>query len=435
LPFAVRAPSALLAITQAPRALSGLKGNIGEGEGEALEVRAEVPPAVGPMLLNRTLQLQDQPYRVWGWIENSFTGDANGMPANRSTYPVEPNHLANSWMGNQYYFIIENPVNQVDTVNFGFRFDTLFGNDWEFTKSYGLFDRAFPPNHFAGLDFPQMFGEVHLPILTPLGLDVKGGRFYSVLGFESPMATARPLLSVPYSLNFTPFTFFGMMATLHLHERLNFFSGTINGFDRWIDHSYHWGYLGALSWISPDRKLIFTVGGACVPDQLPRFAPADNPLVPVGTPPPGFLAGLPNPFYARSWRGYIHASLSYQWTSKLQEVFETCQVWDPQILGFGHDPYVPHSAAYHSFIHWFLYQFNDRVTGVWRTEIFWDPYGLATGIADTFHEMTLGLQIRPHPWLWIRPEARYDWGQFTHPFSDGTRKSQLTLSFDVVVLF
>ena len=52
---------------------------------------------------------------------------------------------------------IENPLDSIDTVNFGFRFDMLFGNDWQFTKDYGLFDHAFPNNHFAGLDLPQIY--------------------------------------------------------------------------------------------------------------------------------------------------------------------------------------------------------------------------------------------------------------------------------------
>lgn len=70
-------------------------------------------------------------------------------------------------------------------INVGFRLDTLFGNDWQFTRSYGLFDGDFPNNHFAGLDFPQIYGEFHLPILTPGGLDIKGGRFYSPAGYSS----------------------------------------------------------------------------------------------------------------------------------------------------------------------------------------------------------------------------------------------------------
>ncbi len=68
-------------------------------------------------------------------------------------------------------------------------------------------------------------------------------------------------------------------------------------------------------------------------------------------------------------------------------------------------------------------------------EAFRDNNGAATGVADTFYEMTLGLKLTPRPWLWVRPEARYDWARGTHPFNDGTRASQLTLALDVIVLF
>ncbi len=213
-----------------------------------------VSPVPTPLLLNNALGFTDKPYRVYGWIENSFTGNANGVPRNGENFGVFPNHQADRWMGNQYYLTIENPLNSVDTVNFGFRFDMLFGNDWEFTKDYGLFDHAFPNNHFAGLDLPQIYAEVHLPILTPRGLDIRAGRFFSLTGFESPQAIARPLLSVPYSMNFTPFTFFGAYANLHVHERLNVFSGTVDGFDRWPNEPYKWGYIGGFTWTSRDRE-------------------------------------------------------------------------------------------------------------------------------------------------------------------------------------
>jgi hypothetical protein len=50
------------------------------------------------------------------------------------------------------------------------------------------------------------------------------------------------------------------------------------------------------------------------------------------------------------------------------------------------------------------------------------------------HEMTLGLNIRPDPWLWVRPKARYDWAQFTHPYTTepGTadsRSASMSLCF------
>jgi hypothetical protein len=400
----------------------------------------EVPPSITPeaptpLILNKILGLDESPVRVFGWIENSFTGNANGTPRNRSNFSVFPNRLANSWMGNQYYFVVENPTEQSDKVNVGFRFDTLFGNDWQFTKSYGLFDRAFPINHFAGVDLPQIYGELHLPWLTKGGIDIRGGRFYSLTGFESPQAIARPLLSVPYSMNFTPFTFFGVIANAHFNDQLSAFGGTVNGFDRWIDRNYKWGFIGALTWVSKDKKTTLVIGGASVPDQLPRYPPANSPFLPVGVPLIPALAGRRNLIYPSTPRGYLVGVLTHNWTDKLTEAIETDHVFDPRILGLGNDPQQVNGAAYHGLAHWFLYKLSDKSTGVFRSEVFWDPYGMATGVASTYYEMTVGVQWRPRPWLWVRPEARYDWSQFAHPFSDGTRKSQLTLAVDAIVLF
>ena len=85
----------------------------------------------------------------------------------------------------------------------------------------------------------------------------------------------------------------------------------------------------------------------------------------------------------------------------------------------------------------FLYSFSDKVTGVWRSEVFWDTNGARTGqlVGDRYYEMTLGVRYKPRDWLLIRPEIRYDWSQFHPAYSNDTRKSQLTMGFDVTVLF
>jgi hypothetical protein len=78
--------------------------------------------------------------------------------------------------------------------------------------------------------------------------------------------------------------------------------------------------------------------------------------------------------------------------------------------------------------------------------VFWDTTGVRTSLlglvgrqteylGDRFYEMTLGAIYKPCPNLWIRPEARYDWAQYHSPYSGGTRDSQATLAFDVIVLF
>ncbi len=385
--------------------------------------------------LARFLKIQDSPVQIYGWLQNSYTGNANGRPRNGLNFGVFPNRSADSWQGNQYYFIVENALEQKDYVNLGFRFDTLFGNDWQFVKSYGLFDRAFENNHFGGLDFPQIYGEVHLPVLTKNGLDIRGGRFYSPAGFENVQAIKRPLLSVPYLFNFTPFTLFGASATLHVNERVNLYGGTFNGWDRWIDKNYKWSGIGGVTATSRDGKWNYAGFVLVGPDQLPRFAPANSPFLPTGVVTTPALQGKFDPYYAGSYRVYNDHVLTRNWSDRFTEAFETFFVHEQNVYGLGPRGGVNKESAWYGFAHWYLYQFNSKVQGVWRAEVFRDQNGAATGVADTFYEQTIGAVYKPKPWLWIRPEARYDWAQFTKPFNDGTRGSQLTLAFDVIVQF
>ncbi|HEU5117101.1 MAG TPA: hypothetical protein VFT74_10590, partial [Isosphaeraceae bacterium] len=64
----------------------------------------------GPRTLSRALGLQPtSPIQIYGWIQNSFTGNPS-QPANGSNFGVNPNDLANRWMGNQYYLVLEDKV-------------------------------------------------------------------------------------------------------------------------------------------------------------------------------------------------------------------------------------------------------------------------------------------------------------------------------------
>ncbi|WP_250846762.1 outer membrane beta-barrel protein [Aquisphaera insulae] len=386
----------------------------------------------------------DSDWKVYGWIQNSYTGNTNGF-GNGFNFGVNPNYKANSWMGNQYYLILEKPLKQNDEVNWGFRIDNLFGNDWQFNYMQGLFNGAFRPGQFSGYDMAQLYGEVHLPFLTKGGLDVKGGRFYTLAGYEVVPAVARPLLSVPYMFNYgQPFTHVGLMTTLHLTDKINLFNGTINGWDRWINDRYIWGYMGGFAWTSQDDKtsLAFT----CVwgPNQYPSFLPANQQIYPTGYINIPSVAGLNNPGYKRNDRTLFTTVLTHKWNDKLTQVLETDQGWERDVPGLG-APVVdgvvqnakPKQETWYSFGNWFLYAFSDKLMGVWRSEVFWDTNGARTGllVGDTYYEQTLGCQIKPYEWLWIRPEARYDWSQFHPSYSNNTRNSQFTLAVDAIFIF
>jgi hypothetical protein len=412
---------------------------------EKKEEEAAAPARDETKLLMNALGLEEAKTKVYGWIQNSYTGNTNGVPPSRTNFGVTPNFLANSWMGNQYYLIIERPLEQNDRINFGFRVDNLFGNDWQFNHMRGLNEHSFRLNHFLGYDPAQFYAEVHLPYLTRGGIDVKGGRFYTILGYEVVPATGRPLLSVPYMFNYgQPFTHFGMLSTLHLTDRVNIYNGTVNGWDRWINATYKWSYLGGFSWTSKEGKAALAVSYIWGPQQYPRFLSSTNQeiILPGNTIPP-FLAGRRNLGYGSNNRISFTEVFTYKWTDKLTQVMESDQSFENNIPGSGGVP-IPggkfvggtdRNDSWYSFGNWFLYTFTDKWTGVWRSEVFRDNGGQRTGFRDNFYEMTLGMIWKPKPYIWVRPEARYDWAQFTKPYNDGTRGSQLTLAIDAILLY
>lgn len=389
--------------------------------------------------LAKLLGMDDTPVTVYGWLQNSFTGTPGIDPRNRSTVTVFPNRLANEWQGNQYYFVVENPVEAGDRANLGFRFDTLFGNDWLFTKSFGLFDGAFTPRSFAGVDLPQLYGEAHLPLGESNALRIKGGRFYSPAGFESVMAVNRPLLSVPYLFNFTPFTFFGALTNLQLGERLTLVNGVVNGADRWINSNYRYSYLGGVNWNSTDGRWTLSSMTLVGPNQLPFFPstdPQQTPTLPVGAYTSPELAGRRNPFYGRSTLVYHSTVVTRKWGEEKRwtQAMEVAFVTQDNVVGFGPRG-SPGRIGYYGGAHWLLYELTPKLTGVSRLEVFRDNNGFVLPAADNYYEMTYGLIYKPCPALWIRPEVRYDWAQFTKPYDDGTRGGQLTMAFDVIVQF
>jgi Putative beta-barrel porin-2, OmpL-like. bbp2 len=171
------------------------------------------------------------------------------------------------------------------------------------------------------------------------------------------------------------------------------------------------------------------------PDQLPRFAPANSPSLPTGVITNQALQGKVNPNYAGNLRTYMSTVVTHNYTDRLTEAAEVFFVHENNVAGLGPNGSVSKESAWHGAAHWFLYQFTDKLQGVCRSEIFRDNNGAVTGSADNYYEMTVGTVYKPEPWLWIRPEVRYGWAQFHHPFNDGTRSSQLTLGFDIIVQF
>jgi hypothetical protein len=343
--------------------------------------------------------------------------------------------FANKWLFQQLYFVLEKRLDPAksDEYQFGFRFDNLLGSDYSQFNMVGLFDQAF--GKYFGYDPVQFYGEVHLPWLTEGGIDVKGGRFFSLPGYEDAAAPGRPLNSTTYLFSYAqPFTHFGFMTNWHVTDRLNVFNGAVNGWDRWIDQNYRWGYAGGVVWDSPDERTNVTVTLNVGPIQFPYFFKANYRNEPNGVPPPSYLSGRRNPTYNKDNPVLFSEVVIHEATDDLTLVLESDQGYEPNVPSFGPGG-TPATAAWYGLAGFGLYEFNERWTGVLRGEAFRDGNGVRTGFDDTYFETTLGLIIKPRTWLWFRPEMRWDWATGTPPYNDERSRSQFTYGFDAIFLF
>ena len=386
-------------------------------------------------LLIKALGLQDSPISVFGWLQGSYTGN-QFHPRNGENFGVEPNTKANAWLFQQLYFVVEKRLDpkKSDEYGFGFRVDTLTGSDWRQFKMVGLFDGAFSASTF-GYEPVQFYGEVHLPWLTEGGVDVKGGRFFSLVGYEDALAPGRPLNSTSYLFSFAqPFTHFGVMTTWHVTDRLNLYNGAVNGWDRWINQNYRWGYAGGLVWDSPDGRTNVSLTFNFGPNQFPWFFKAGYQDAPNGVAQPPFLAGRRNVLYGGDNALLFSEVVIHEATDELTLVLESDQGFEPNVPSFGPGG-TPANAEWYGLAGFALYEFSDRLTAVLRGEVFRDVNGVRTGYNDTYFETTLGLIIKPRPWLWFRPEVRWDWANGEPVYNDEKSNHQFTYGFDMIFLF
>ena len=385
-------------------------------------------------LLDSLLGLQESRLGVFGWVEANYTANPQ-VGVDGKNFMLIPNSLANAFVFQQLYLVFEQKIKYRDQIDWGFRVDNLFGADSQNFHDIGLLNKTFAPNTF-GYDPVQFYGELHLPIGG--GIDIRGGRFFALPGYETATAPGRPLLSTTnmFSFGAHPYTQFGVLTTWHITDRFELYNGVVNGWNHWISDRNPWSYAGGFNWESKDERtnLTFTLNAGFT--QFARVFPDEV----NGVPTPPQLTDNPRLPQRSSNTTLFSTVLTHKWTDDLTMVIEadlaTVNQLAPLLPGMpeGH-------ASYYGLAGWFLYAFTDKVTGVARAEVFRDNNGLLTGFADNFYESTLGLIYKPFPWLWFRPETRFDWAQFTRPYYDDNADDhyrtnyRLTFGFDAIFIF
>lgn len=387
-----------------------------------------------------------------GHVEAGITGNSV-RPANGINFGHLFTDRANSLLLNQAVVTLQRPLDPKATgYDFGFKFQAMYGSDARYTHFLGEFDESIGGrNQF---DIVEAHALLHLPWLTPGGIDLKAGQFVTLEGAEVIYAPDNLLYSHSYIFNFgIPFKHTGILATTHVNDVLDIITGVTTGVNTTFGNSFN-----CLDCGDNNKGVAFHGGiglnllaGALTVSATTHIGP-ENPNVSAVV-----LAGV-NPNTALRYLNDV--TITWKATDKLVLTTDLNYIRED---GF--------NASGGGVAQYVSYTINDWLKIVGRGEV-WRDSGNATngfffvnafpgnldfvkaehgdpaatiipGTATTYGAITAGLNITPATpkdsvikGFMIRPELRYDTSMNgTTPFAAGTKKSQFTFGGDVILKF
>ena len=326
-----------------------------------------------------TLFPEDGPFVIGGWFQGGYHNKATPLS---TTYGdgAAFNDVPHQFNIHQAYIYAERVADGDQGLDWGFRFDAVYGTDARYAQSFGQtsgWDTSWDHGVY-GWALPQAYVEV-----ASGPLSVKAGHFYTIIGYETVPAIGNFFYSHSYTMfNSEPFTHTGALASLEVADGLTFYGGWTLGWDTGFDQ-----FAGGSNFI----------GGVSVEatDWLTLT-----------------YATTIGDFGMRGDDGYMHSLVgTVQLTDNMQYVVQSDYLSVNPIGATFSD-----SIGVNQYL---FYWFNDCLGWGNRLE-WWKADGLSRW------EATTGLNIKAHANWVFRPEIRYDW----HP---GTDFDQWTFGVDSYV--
>lgn len=371
-----------------------------------------------PWTLPQPCFLERLGVRTGGWFEAGITGNPDN-PTDRYNGPVLLNDRNGELMMNQLWLYAERPCDTGgDGFDLGGRVDVFYGSDWRaaYAFGFGLEDDINHGNKLVGLSLPQFYVEMMVNKLS-----IKVGRMAGIFGYEMIPPMGNFFYSRSYHICYTePLLIAGLLAQYPLTDRLTMYAGIHEGY-RFFEHNDDtYNFHGGLKWTGCDGNLSFAYALDAGQD---------------GT-------GTRNQYlHSIVFAAQLSDRLRYGLNSALG------------LLDFG-----PQSEWY-GISQTLVYTINDRWSAGTRIEWFRDDDGRVifgvgnlpnargwlgrAGYAGDFYGLSLGLNWKPKPNIFVRPEIRWDWysgpannhGPAPLPYDGGTDRNQFLLAADVVVMF
>ena len=368
-------------------------------------------------------------FKISGWIDSGITFNPDSPQSNQNFGRLFDDR-ANEPLLNQVVINFERALApQPGEFDWGFKLQLMYGSDARFIHSLGLFDDT-ASTSIVQPDLVEAYFNLHFPIISDGGLDLKLGKFVTLEGAETIDPRTNFFYSHTYIFNFgIPFNHTGALATFHATKWLDLYSGITRGVNTSLDdNNDNVSFQGGVGLNLLDGKLTVLATTSIGPET-------------------------PNNNHDQRYLNDITV------TAKITDKFTS--ITD---LNYARDEVI--DAQAYGIAQYFTYAINSWLTAGIRGEIFRDNKGFyVVSFADshdpmralegeptidprtvgggrtTYGAVTLGVNIKPPvpkpaASLVIRPELRFDRAlNGTRPFNDSSGRNQFTASIDVIITF
>ena len=368
-------------------------------------------------------------FKISGWIDSGITFNP-ASPQDNQNFGRFFDDRANEPLLNQLVINFERALApQPGEFDWGFKLQFMYGSDARYIHSLGLFSDTAAIS-IVQPDLVEGYLNLHFPIISEGGLNLKLGKFVTLEGVETIDPRANFFYSHTYIFNVgIPFNHTGALATFHATKWLDLYSGITRGVNTSIeDNNDSVSFHGGVGLNLLDGKLTILATTSIGPET-------------------------PNNNHDQSYFNdiAITAKITDKFTSLTDLNYAVNEVSDAQAFGI---------AQY------FTYAINSWLTAGIRGEIFWDDDGFYVfsfannhdpmralegeptidprtvgGGKTTYGAITAGLNIKPPmpkplAGLAIQPEVRYDRSlNNTRPFNNSSDRDQFTAGIDFILSF
>ena len=170
--------------------------------------------------------------KIYGWLNGGFNvstsnkGDAANSPA---AYYYNPNRIT----PDQEVLYVERLPNtvQTDHIDWGFRFAQLYGQDYRYTTTKGIFSQQLlAENHEYGYDPVMFYLDLYFPHVAK-GMNIRMGRYISLPDIEAQLAPNNYTYSHSLLYTIDPYTQTGIIASIKLSDHWLLQTGFSGGND------------------------------------------------------------------------------------------------------------------------------------------------------------------------------------------------------------